>query len=262
MDRLGGAIGGEGGDGLSRRELMRRAGVFGAALATIDLTALLDANGLLPAAQAQTVDLTRDTLNGLVAFMVPGDDPYSVAQGERAKGPGGIAAGAVTALINGLDHYVPAAVVSPHLTIAASGGVATLLNHYAQRVNPAATRGGFPSQFARLSFAEKARVFELFESDPAYTNTEVRFVAGILPGFAAFLSFSETGVRSLTTGRVTSRAVGWKIAGYSGPAEGHHELRGYYHGHRKAAKTERRKRFRPHGRRTRRTRRRRGRGRR
>jgi hypothetical protein len=231
-----------GGDGFPRRTFVRRAGALGAALATVDLAALLDSRGLLPAAQAQTLDLTTDTLSGLIAFVAPGDDPYSVAQGERAAGPGGIAAGAVQALIQGLDEYVPASTVAAgSTTLPASGGAATLLNHYAERVNPLATGGGFPSPFARLSFIEKARVFELFESEPGADGTELRFVAGILPGFAAFLSFSEVGVLDRATRRLSKRPVGWDIARYSGPAEGHPELRGYYHGHRSALKSRRRR---------------------
>src|SRR4051812_14498857 len=153
MERAGGANGGES-DGLSRRSFVQRAGMLGAALATIDLAALLDAHGLLATAAAQELNVVRDTYNGLVAFVVPGNDAYSKAQDEHAKGPGGIAAGAVTAIMTGLDHYVPAAVVSNHVTVLASDGVAAVLNHYAQRVNPAASRGGFVSQFARLSFKE------------------------------------------------------------------------------------------------------------
>jgi hypothetical protein len=173
--------------------------------------------------------------------VAPGDDPYSVAQGERASGPGGIGAGAVQALIDGLDHFVPASVVgSASTTLPASGGVATLLNHYAERVNPAATGGGFASPFARLSFAEKTRVFELFESEPGADGTELRFVAGILPGFVAFLSFSEVGVLDRRTRKLSGRPVGWDIARYSGPAEGHAELRGYWRGHRSALKPKKR----------------------
>ncbi|MEA2428551.1 MAG: hypothetical protein QOF37_2179 [Thermoleophilaceae bacterium] len=242
MGRLGGTAEHRGGEGFPRRSFVRRAGLLGAALATLDVAALLESRGLLPAAQAQTLDLTTDTLSGLIAFIAPGDDPYSIAQGERASGPGGIGAGAVQALIDGLDHFVPANVLGPgSTTLPASGGVATLLNHYAERVNPAATGGGFASPFARLSFADKAKVFELFESEPAADGTELRFVAGILPGFSAFLAFSEVGVLDRATRKLTGRAVGWDIARYSGPAEGHAELRGYWHGHRSALKPRRRR---------------------
>jgi hypothetical protein len=259
MDRPGGAIEGGGtDDGLSRRVFLQRAGMLGAALATIDFAALLDSHGLLAEAQAQSADLTRDTLNGLIAFMLPGDDEYSIAQGERADGPGGIAAGGVGALIHGLDHYVPTTtVVGPNATLPASGGVAALLNQYAGRVNPAALAGGFPSHFSRLPFADKARVFELFEAESAAENSELRFVAGILPGFSAFLAFSETGQRDLATNKLTGPAVGWGIAKYGGPAEGHRELRGYWRGHKSALDPERRRRRRRRRRERRRRRRRR-----
>src|SRR3954453_1079131 len=171
------------GSGVSRRAFLQRAGLFGAAFAGFDLVALLDKKGLLATAQAASADLTVDTLSGLVAFVVPGNDPYSVAQGEKANGPGGIAAGGVEALMAGLDRYVPATTFGGSTSLPASGGVALLLNQYAQRVNPVAANGGFPSPFARLSFAEKASVFELFESDPSMEGTELRFVGGILPGF-------------------------------------------------------------------------------
>src|SRR3954469_15200706 len=172
--------------GVSRRAFLQRAGLFGAAFASFDLVALLDKQGLLATAQAQSADLTVDTLSGLVAFIFPGNDEYSIAQGEKANGPGGIAAGGVEALIAGLDRYVPVTTLGGDQTLPASGGVATLLNQYALQVNPAATGGGFPSPFARLSFKEKASVFEMFESDPTLEGTAVRFVAGILPGLLAF----------------------------------------------------------------------------
>jgi hypothetical protein len=231
MQRVGGA--GASNGGVSRRAFLQRAGLFAGALASVDLVALLDKKGLLATAQAQSTDLTVDTLSGLIAFVVPGNDAYSVAQGEKANGPGGIAAGGVEALIAGLDRYVPVTTLGGNQSLPASGGVAALLNQYALRVNPAAAGGGFPSPFARLSFAEKAKVFELFEGDPSLEGTEVRFVAGILPGFSSFVSFSEVGVRRADR-TLSKRPVGWDIAKYGGPAEGHAEFRGYYRGHRKA----------------------------
>src|SRR4051794_4845009 len=231
MQRVAGAEASN--SGVSRRAFLQRAGLFAGALASVDLVALLDKQGLLATAQAQSTDLTVDTLSGLIAFVVPGNDAYSVAQGVKANGPGGIAAGGVEALIAGLDRYVPVTTLGGDQSLPASGGVAALLNQYALRVNPAAAGGGFPSPFARLSFAEKAKVFEMFEGDPSLEGTEVRFVAGILPGFSAFVSFSEVGVRRPDR-KLSKRPVGWGIAHYGGPAEGHAELKGYYRGHRKA----------------------------
>jgi hypothetical protein len=233
MQRVGGAEASPG--GVSRRAFLQRAGLFGAAFAGFDLVALLDKKGLLATAQAQSADLTVDTMSGLIAFVLPGNDAYSVAQGQKANGPGGIAAGGVEALIAGLDRYVPVTTLGGNQSLPASGGVAALLNEYATRVNPVAANGAFPSQFARLSFAEKAKVFEMFEGDPTLEGTEVRFVAGILPGFSAFVSVSEAGV--LKPDRTLSkRPVGWGIAHYGGPAEGHAELKGYYRGHKKATR--------------------------
>jgi hypothetical protein len=77
-------------------------------------------------------------------------------------------------------------------------------------------------------------VFKRFEADAAAADTELRFVAGILPGFAAFLAFSEAGVFDPATRGVTQRAVGWEVASYGGPAEGHREHLGYWKGNKKA----------------------------
>ncbi len=220
---------------VSRRTFLQRAGAVGLAAALADLPMFLGARGLLDEAVAQTADLTTDTLNGLAAFILPGDDAYSVAQGETHPGPGAIAAGTVPNLISSLDRYVPAnTIAAGDRTLPASGGIATLLNDYANQVNPAAVRGGFPTAFARLSFTEKAEVFRRFESDPALADSELRFVGGILPGFVAFLAFSEAGVYDPIGRKLTGRAVGWDISGYAGPSDGHNELRGYWKGHRKA----------------------------
>ncbi len=76
-------------------------------------------------------------------------------------------------------------------------------------------------------------VFERLESDPEYDGTELKFVGGILPGFATFLSWSEVGVFDQRRRRRTGRPVGWKLSKYDGVAEGRNELKGYYQGRRK-----------------------------
>jgi hypothetical protein len=145
----------------------------------------------------------------------------------------------VPVFIANLDAFVPVAVPGFGTeTLPASGGVAFLLNRYALEVN-AAGGGPFTQPFARLSFGEKAEVLERFEADSAWDGTEFKFVSGILPGFVAFLAWSEAGVIDPETRQPKRRPVGWRLAKYGGPAEGHAELRGYYRGHRSARRSRR-----------------------
>lgn len=115
----------------SRRSFLVRAGVMSAALALLDPEELLQ---LRPAA-ASTLsssrgagvslltnedrilalsslapifeELSKDTINGLVAFVVPGPDAYSLAQGVSDAVPGGIDAGGPAFLLNALDNFFP-----------------------------------------------------------------------------------------------------------------------------------------------------------
>jgi hypothetical protein len=231
-------------DGLSRRTFLERAGLLGAATTLTQLTATLGARGLLAEAQAVETDVVRDTLNGFIAFILPGNDDYSVAQGESAGGPGGIGGGTLNPFIAALDGFVPASALGqPSMTLPASGGVATLLNSYALQVNPAAASGSFLSPFARLSFKEKGEVMRRFESDALASGAveELRFVSGILPGFVGFLAASEAGVYDPATRSVRSQPVGWALSGYGGPAEGHPEFLGYYQGRKSVAPKRRRR---------------------
>jgi hypothetical protein len=189
------------------------------------LPVLLDRAGLTDAALAAGGDLVEDTLSGLVAFVVPGPDPYSVAQHQTSPEPGGIDAGAAGALILGLDsiqEFQP--------TLAAA--VAALLNGVAQTVDPAATSGPFTSAFANLSFGKKAAVFSVLESDPSFAP--LRSLVGVLPSLVAFLAYSEVGVFDPVTRTIAGEPVGWTISGYDGVADGRDELRGYFKHRRKA----------------------------
>lgn len=154
----------------------------------------------------------RDTLNGLLAFVVPGPDTYSVAQGVSTPEPGGVDAGVLDALIDTLNASAP---YQPGF----SAIVATVLNDFANAANPAA--GGF----ANLLFAEKAAVFQLMDAGEA-----VRPLAAVLPAFVAYLAYSEAGVFDPVTRRLTGIPVGWTISNYSGASNGRDELRGYYRG--------------------------------
>src|ERR1044071_5037691 len=103
-------------DDLSRRAFLARIGVLGAtatllpqcaapaagtAASELSLGALVD---LLRPVLAQ---LSRDTLNGFVAFSLPGQDAYSRAQGTPRREPGGIEAEGTDFLIANLDRFLP-----------------------------------------------------------------------------------------------------------------------------------------------------------
>ena len=228
------------GRAVPRRDFILKTGqVLGAATALSQLPAILGSRGWLDHAQAQDPDLTRDTLNGLVVFICPGPDEYSIAQGEMSEEPGAIEANTTDNLILNLDNFLPAADVGGGNddTVPISGAVANLLNAQAAQVNPAAAGGAFPSHFSRLAFAEKAQVFENIEATAGDDDAskQLRFVGGILPGFTAFLAFGEWAVFDPETKKLTGRPVGWELAGYQpdGPVRGHNEFKGYYQGRRK-----------------------------
>jgi hypothetical protein len=219
---------------LSRRTFLTRAGMAGAATAFAQIPGFLARQGWLETALAAETDMTRDTMNGLVAFVVPGPDAYSKAQGQSSKTPGAIAAKTTDAVIELLDGFVG---TSEGPTLPSSGGVATLLNGYALQVNPAAVGGGFVSPFARLKFAEKVEVFRRFEADTE--GSELRFVSGILIGAVGFLSHTEWGAYDFQARKLKGVPVGWKTSHYAGVAEGRNELKGYFQG-RRAVHTSRR----------------------
>jgi hypothetical protein len=209
---------------VSRRALLLRGGAF--ALGLTQIGNLLEARGLLEPALAAESDLTRDTFAGLTAFIVPGRDPYSHAQGQYTIAPGGVDTGAHRALIQTLDFAFAPARVSPL--------IAGLLNQAAHDVNPTASRGGFASAFARLSFREKAEVFRRLESDPTIAGTAAGYVIGLLPGAAANHSYNEVTVLDRATRTLSRRPIGWKLTGYGGPSDGSRQLLGYWKGHRRA----------------------------
>jgi hypothetical protein len=171
----------------------------------------------------EETDIVRDTLNGLLAFVVPGPDTYSVAQGSSDDDPGGVEAGVMEVLIRTLDLSAP---FLPHF----SATVAGILNDLAQKVNPSAA-GSLSSPFSRLSFAEKVAVFQMMDG-----TDSLKSLAGVLPAFVAYLCYSDAGVFDPTTGALTGKPVGWTISNYTGTADGREECSGYFAGRSGAEK--------------------------
>ncbi len=214
--------------GVSRRELLKRATALVAGAAVLDkLPGALRVQGWLEEAYAASPNAVVQTMNGLVAFIVPGRDRYSRAQGTKSRTPGGIEAGTTPVLIRTLDRFLPG-------LLPLSATAATILNEFATQVDPASRQGTFASPFANLSFAKKARVFQAIEGLQAESAGSIRFLAGNLPDLVAFLAYSEAGVYDAKRRRVRSRPVGWRLTRYAGVAEGRKEFKGYWQG-RKAA---------------------------
>ena len=176
-----------------------------------------------PAMAVPVVDerLLHDTMNGFVAFIVPGPDEYSVAQGVSTAEAGGVDAHAADFLIGALKLSAP---FVPDF----ASTVAGILNDIASQVNQASF-GPFPSPFARLSFAEKARALAVMEEiDP------LKPLAGILPAIVAFVTYSEGSVFDPVTRTLTEQPIGWRLARYDGVADGRNDFQGYFH-HRRVA---------------------------
>ncbi|WP_046471613.1 hypothetical protein [Allosalinactinospora lopnorensis] len=133
-------------------------------------------------------------------------------------------------------------------TVPLSLAIALLLNLLATTVEPRSVTGGLGSPFARLSFEDKARVFErLEESDADLVETLhaefpqpwrssvsglLRFVAGALLEFPGFGAYSEQAVLDPESRELTERPIGWELTGYkpdtTGPNDGWDDFLGYY----------------------------------
>ena len=185
---------------------------------------------VLAEARAAEPDTTRDAINGFVAFIVPGSDVYSKAQGVTVPGPGGIGAGATDPVIAIIDRVMGDAAGN---AVPSSAATAGLLESAAKKIDPNASRGGFASNFSRLSFDQKLAAIRGIETDPALAS-----VAGLLsslPALVGLTVYSEVAVLDRRTRVPRRRPVGWRLTNYAGSSDGWPELRGYYGGRRKAS---------------------------
>jgi hypothetical protein len=201
--------------GTSRRSFLGTALSVGAVAALMQARGFVQGRGWLDTAHAATIDLVHDTFNGLFAFVVPGSDVYSVAQGVSTSDPGGVDAGAADVFIATVDESTP-------FIPSFSTQVAAILNGLAGAVNPAAD-GPFVSPFARLSFAEKTAVFQIMDG-----TDSLKLLGGLLPPFVAFFTYSEAGVFDPATRSLTGTPLGWELCNYQGVADGRDEFLGYF----------------------------------
>ncbi len=207
------------GGAISRRVFLANIGLAAAA-ATLIQSPALRKHGWLEAAKAATVDEIIDTFNGLLTFIVPGPDDYSVAQRLSTPEPGAIEADVTHVMIDTIDD------VAPYVP-SFSAVVASILNDLAALVNPS-TGGRFASHFAHLAFPEKAAVIQIMDS-----TDELKPLAGVLLPFGAFLVYSEAGVFDAATRSLSGTPVGWTLSGYPGVSDGRDEFLGYFGGRKR-----------------------------
>jgi len=206
---------------LSRRAFVGRAALLAAA-ALAPLPRAAERAGLVAAAAAAAPDaVVLATLDGVAAYVVPGNDRHSTAQGISTARPGGVAARGGEGLRATLEAAGPGTV----------DAAVAVLNGLARAVDPGADARagalGLDAPFAALSFAAKEEVFARLSRSP---EDVLRRLGAILPAIAAFVSYSEFGV----LGQDAAEPVGWALTGYEGIADGRDELRGYYRGRRRA----------------------------
>jgi hypothetical protein len=161
----------------SRRRFMRVGLLTSAALAIANSPLI---GTMAKTVDAATPDLLHDTLNGLLAFVVPGPDRYSLVQEASSTTPGGVDANVAEVLIQTLDRSAP---FLPQF----SAVVAGILNNLAELVHPAGS-GQFASSFANLKYAEKVAVLEVMDA-----TDSLKSLAGVLPAFVAYLVYSDAG---------------------------------------------------------------------
>ncbi|MFC7304090.1 hypothetical protein ACFQVC_07660 [Streptomyces monticola] len=132
-----------------------------------------------------------------------------------------------------------------------SAFAAALLNLLATQAAPASLVGPFLTPLPRLSYARKAKAFELLERtdsdlvalldvhfpEPLTGSVSglLKFVGGALLTLALFAALGEYAVYDPATKKLTARPVGWRLTGYEGRVDGLPDFKGYYQGREEAA---------------------------
>jgi len=179
----------------------------------------------------ETAPPVRDTVCAVLAFVAPGNDPWSRQQGVWTDRPGGATAGAAACLERTLDQASPMPLLGPEAgNLPGAAAIAVLLNTFAVTADVRSVAGPFAAPFANLSHAAKAQVFEWLDTDPRFEGLVLKFVVNAIPTLAAFAAFSETSAFDPDRRELIGRPVGWELTGYAGPSDGWDEFLGYYGG--------------------------------
>lgn len=212
----------------NRRRFLTRTVATGLALSGVAATFTAEAAAAPAAPQAPA---TRDTINAILAFVVPGNDPYSHRQGVATDRPGGVTPGTAEALERTFDLAVPVKMFELiGIDVTGAGAIAALVNLYAVTAEPGSVIGPFAAPFANMTHASKAHVFELLDTDPNFPGRPIEYAVNAIPTLAAFVAYSEVSAFDRSTRELTGRPVGWDLSRYAGVSDGWDEFQGYYNG--------------------------------
>jgi hypothetical protein len=209
------------------------------------------AQGVQVAGEGPIDAKTTDFLIHAADFFVPLPDGFAraVVSGLRTSaGDTGFPIpdellGPVLDLARAVDDEIVALLTNDE-TIPLSLVFALAANFYATQVNPLAVNGAFLSPFSRLTWAEKAAAWKLFEDteadvvaaidaelpEPATETVSgvLRFAAGALLEFAAFGTYGEYSTFDPATRQLTAEPVGHRISRYTPAAAGWDDFKGYW----------------------------------
>jgi hypothetical protein len=176
-------------------------------------------------------DYPAQAFKALAAYVVPGDDGYSVQQGLTAARPGGVAAGTDVMLRETYDRAI-AIGVAPAFAVNLPGaaGIALLLDVFTHARFPQVPAGPFQHPFANLRHDQKALVLADLDTEQLLEDSVIGYAFGTVITLGAFGCYGERGVYDPATRTLRARPVGWQLSQDDGVSDGWPELRGYWAG--------------------------------
>lgn len=215
------------------------------------------AQGVTAAGEGAIDARTTDFLIKAADFFVPLPDGFAraVVSGLRTgAGDTGFPIpiellGPVLDLARMVDDEIVAALANDE-AIPLSVVFAMTINFFATAVNPLAVNGAFLSPFSRLTWAEKARAWEMFEGagadvvaaidselpEPATETVSgvLKFAGGALIEFGGFGTYGEFSTWDPVARKLNGEPVGHRISKYAPAAAGWDDFKGYWQGRTEA----------------------------
>lgn len=183
-----------------------------------------------PSAAAASPRFITDAFDGLAAFVLPGNDPFSRQQKKTFPGPGAVANLGGLVVRETLDQYVPIQIAEAALPAPGALGYALILQTVSLGIEPLSFIGPFAHPFANLSWQRKLGVLQQVEELPGLTGSVIGYSANALTTIAGLGAYSERSAFDRRTEELTGRPVSWDYSNYGGRSDGWPEFIGFLDG--------------------------------